>query len=798
MIYPAHIRAADNGSFEVQPVQEHCRSTAEIAKGCLQGIHLGEAGYLAGLLHDMGKFTVSFKTHLENSAAGKAVRPGSVIHTHGAARFFLEEFHNADAFSSFEDMTAELLAYASSAHHGLYDCVDQQHHSGFLHRLQWDEKLYREASKEFLEQCADKKELRARFAQAQQELRPVYEWANRQVNQDNTELYFHLGLLARLLLSSVIQGDRQDTAQFMNHISPPVLPEPGPVIWERLLQRVEKKLDALPAQTPVQRARREISCRCRKAGELNGGICQLHVPTGGGKTLSSLRYALAHAARHRKSRIVFTSPLLTILEQNAAVLREFLQEDDLILEHHSNVVQEKRGPDKLDPHELMAESWDAPIIVTTLVQLLDALFSGKTSCIRRFQALCNCVLVIDEVQTVPPRMMTLFNLALNFLANVCGATIILCSATQPCFDRAEHPILGTPEELVPYTPELWAPFKRTRLIDAGSRRLEEIPDFIREKLRETDSLLTVCNTKQQARFLCQQMKDSGGLSCFHLSAAMCPEHRRDTLAHIEQALNNSRKDGKKVLCIATQLIESGVDISFGCVIRLAAGMDNAVQAAGRCNRNGESPVPSPVFLLNCSDENLGMLPEIQAAKTASLQLLSAFHEHPEEFGSDLSSPQCISRYYQNLYDAMPSGAQNYPTGDRTTLFDLLSVNDKYAAGQPGFERFGLRQAFALAGRQFQVFSQETTDILVPYGEGEALIAELCASRTRYEPGLQKELLDRAKPFAISVYRFQREQLERQGGLMSLLDGTILALDPAFYDAETGLTPEPGSDRYLEV
>lgn len=147
---------------------------------------------------------------------------------------------------------------------------------------------------------------------------------------------------------------------------------------------------------------------------------------------------------------------------------------------------------------------------------------------------------------------------------------------------------------------------------------------------------------------------------------------------------------------------------------------------------------------------------------------------------------------------MPSGAQDYPTGDRTTLFDLLSVNDKYAAGQPGFERFGLHQAFALAGRQFQVFSQETTDILVPYEEGEALIAELCSSAVRYWPDLQKELLDKAKPFTISVYRLQREQLERQSGLMSLLDGTVLALAPSFYDLETGLTPEPDSCRYLEV
>lgn len=377
MIYPAHIQVTENNSFEIQSVQEHCRNTAKTAKECLQDIHLGETGYLAGLLHDMGKFTISFKTYLESSAAGKTVRPGSVIHTHGAARFFLEQFHNIDTFSSFQDMTVELLAYASGAHHGLYDCVDQQHRSGFYHRLNWDEKLYQEALKEFLEQCADEQKLRTRFEQVHQELSPIYEWANRQVNQDNTEIFFHLGLLARLLLSSVIQGDRQDTAQYMNHRSLPVYPEPRPVIWERLLLRVEKKLETLPAETPVQRARREISRQCRAAGELAGGIYRLDVPTGGGKTLSSLRYALSHAARHQKTRIIFTAPLLNILEQNAAMLREFLQEDDLILEHHSNVVQEKSEQDQLDLYELMSESWDAPIIITTRKSLKNLLVSVR-------------------------------------------------------------------------------------------------------------------------------------------------------------------------------------------------------------------------------------------------------------------------------------------------------------------------------------------------------------------------------------------------------------------------------------
>ena len=200
-------------------------------------------------------------------------------------------------------------------------------------------------------------------------------------------------------------------------------------------------------------------------------------------------------------------------------------------------------------------------------------------------------------------MLTLFNLAMNFLADVCGATVVLCSATQPCLEEADHPIEGHLEELVPYDPALWAPFQRTRLVDAGARRLEEIPGFIQGVLEDTSSMLVVCNTKRQAQFLYEQLRQDDIVS-FHLSAAMCQAHRKAVIAQMDAALDEGRRGGPKVLCVSTQVIEAGVDISFGAVIRLTAGMDNAVQTAGRCNRNGESAEPASAYLLTCSDENL--------------------------------------------------------------------------------------------------------------------------------------------------------------------------------------------------
>ena len=735
---------------------------------------------------------------MEKLIENKPVYRGSVIHAHAAPRFLLEHFHTPGVFASYRDMVAELLAFATGAHHGLFDCVDENHRLGFLRRLEWDDSSYREAVGIFLTQCAGMDEIEALFSQAEQELIPIFDRIN--ARDSNEEIWFYLGLLARLLLSAVIEGDRYDTARFEHRVMPSTFPEHREDLWLQILTRVEEKLDKLHHDTPIQQARRNISRRCKEAAERPSGIYRLNVPTGGGKTLASLRFALAHAAANHKSRIVFTSPLLSILDQNAQVLREYINDDRLVLEHHSNVVGQKpeTNTNELDSKELMAENWDAPITITTLVQLLNTLFDGRTTCIRRFHALCNCVLVIDEVQTVPLRMLTLFNLAMNFLADVCGATVVLCSATQPCLEKAAHPMEGSLQELVPHDPALWAPFRRTRIIDAGVRRLEEIPDFAQEILDSANSLLVVCNTKRQACFLYEKLRRNNAVVCFHLSAAMCQAHRKAVLKQISAALDESRRGGSKVLCVSTQVIEAGVDVSFGSVIRLTAGMDNAVQTAGRCNRNGESEDPVPVYLITCSDENLSVLREIQDAKTSALQLLSAFRLNPTQFEEDLASDAAIACYYENLYGGMRAQAQDYPRGKKPSLFNLLSVNDAYTAGQSGMGRFGLHQAFKEAGCAFQVFDQDTTDVLVPYGAGAEIIAELGSSTAQGDWERQKELIDQSKPYTISLYQYQRELLEKQWGLTAYLDGAVLALNPEFYSSETGLTLKSGDPGLLEV
>ena len=493
--------------------------------------------------------------------------------------------------------------------------------------------------------------------------------------------------------------------------------------------------------------------------------------------------------------MIFTSPLLSILEQNAAVIRAFVGDDRLILEHHSNVVQMEQTQEQLDERELLIQNWDAPIILTTMVQLLNSMFDGKTSSIRRFQALCDSVIVIDEVQTVPTKLLSLFNLAIRFLAEQCGTTVILCSATQPYLEGSDHPLLSSPKDMVPYNPAVWNAFIRTQLHPLGNKRLEELPELIQSLMEDVDSLLVVCNKRDEAAFLLEQTKSADYIS-YHLSASMCMQHRRDTVA----ALKTSLECKEKTLCVSTQVIEAGVDISFQRVLRLTAGMDSIVQSAGRCNRNGESEIPCPVYIVNCTDENLGRLQDIQRGKTATTSLLNAFHHSQNRFHDDLASDAAIEYYYKAFYSDMNCEAQDYPLPKmRTTILDLLSENRKFTVnGGPELDSCALRQAFKTAGQAFSVFDENTIDVLVPYRTGAQLISQMCTARCAADPQYRDSLLQQAAGYTISLYDYQRKQLEEKGALFQICDGYALALLPEYYDNRIGLKQDAMSFSFWEV
>ena len=825
MNYPAHIYLNEN-TKSIQTEKEHCEAVAKLAGESLKKVNLYHASYAAGLLHDIGKAQKEFAEYIEKASQNEDVRKGSVIHTFQGCRFILELNHKKDTAVSEDAICDEFIAYAIGAHHGLFDCKGIRKEHGFQHRMTEKGTGYNEVHQYLLNEILSESNINHLLQSARKELKAVlaiiasmqqegfFNYCDKAKldEQDGglriaQDTLFYMSLTARLLLSSVIEGDRRDTAAFMNGTQYPVFDGytgDKMLFWEEQLKAMEEKLLSFPADTPIQQARREISDICRDVAAGKPGVYRLNVPTGAGKTLSSLRFALTHAAKNGMNRIVFTAPLLTIIDQNAAVIRSYLKDDSIVLEHHTNLSDELADcheKEDLKRQELLAESWNVPVIITSMVQLLQTFFSGKTSSIRRFQALCNSVIVIDEAQAVPGKMLSLFNLMINYLSEICGTTILLCSATQPYFEGADHPLLKVPTEVVPYSESLWEPFKRTEIRKVRDRKLEEMPEFVLQEAAKTHSLLVVCNKKSEAEYLFQKIENTGE-KCFHLSASMCMAHRKCVLREIMEAIKKSRKEGQRVICVTTQVIEAGVDISFGRVIRFAAGMDSIVQAAGRCNRNGEEPGVSPVYIIDCEGEKLGKLKEIADGKNAMRDLLISYEHSPAAFDNDLSSEKSIRYYYKSLYKAMPCEYQDYSIkGKGRSILSMMSLNSPYQ-DEEGTNpyKFVLNQAFAEAGKEFRVFDEETTDVVVPFGDGKEMISELGRKfdETKYVSGMfMADWLKRIKPYTVSLYNYQKEMLERNAGLYKI--GDVLILQENCYSDKTGIINDnTGNGALLEV
>lgn len=786
MEYPAHIRNVDGKKY-IQTVEEHCHGVAEIAAELLSDIGLEKTAYLAGMVHDLGKFSENFKNYIEKAADGEKVQRGSVNHTFAGVRFLLEK-HSDEQLSGFSDIVLEIIAYAVGAHHGLFDCVDDNNNNGFTKRIQKEGIDYLNAAQEFLKICCSKQDIEDLLKQSEKEFFPVFNEIekladNADAKIQNTQITFYIGFLARLILSAIIEADRSDTSQFMNGYSEKTVKNISE-IWINCIKNVEQKLSTMPLDKPINKTRAQISALCAEAGNLESGIYRLNLPTGAGKTLTSLRYALHHALKHNKKRIIFTMPLLSIIEQNAGIIHDYIGNEELILEHHSNIVETDEN-DELDKRELLVESWDVPIIITTMVQLLNTLFAGKTANIRRMQALCNSIIVIDEVQTVPDKMLSLFNLALNFLAKICNATIILCSATQPCFEKTMYPLDKSVKDLITLTKEQETVFKRVRLEYKGEMDYEELADFAAGILEENNSLLLVCNTKNEAavmfNLLCSKIKY---VKAFHISAGMCTAHRKETIKEMQEALENKQQN---ILCVSTQVIEAGVDVSFARVIRLLAGMDNIVQATGRENRNREFDGLAPGYIVRLKGEVLKGLSEIEAAKNAAANLLVKYKNSPKIYDNDLMSEKAINEYYECLYGNVNDGYHDfYIESVRDSILNLMSCNGNVDSGKiPEYNKYFMHQALKTAGGLFTVFDEFSIDIIVPYDRGTEIIQKIFAVGDK-DYGKLKAVLKEAKLYTVSLFKYQKIKLEKQGALIFVPSAGVYILQDGYYDELTGL------------
>ena len=788
-IFPAHISLDESGKKSIQSVAEHCQNTADRAELLLKDVGFGKTAYLVGIMHDFGKYTEKFRQYISDAADGKNVTRGSVNHTFAGSRYILDNYHH-NTVQSIKDITAEIIAFSIGSHHGIFDIAGEDAtQNGFLHRQTKEDIDYEEARCNFLQNCISEEEIQKLFSSACEEIARFTQKINKLCQKERevgqSEMYFYYNFLCRLILSAAVEGDSHDTACFMSldqHTA-----YKNDIDWKALSNTLEKKLATLDNSTPLSEIRCSISKACASAAEKKKGIYRLNVPTGGGKTLSSLRYALYHAQRYHKKRIIFTMPLLSIIEQNAAVIKDFLADaGDIVLEHHSNVLTPEEG-EALDKRELLLENWNAPIIVTTLVQLLYTIFKDKMGSVRRFHSLCGSILVIDEVQTVPFKMLSLFNLACNFLTEICDCTLIFCSATQPCFEKACHPIAPPPTDLIRIPTEALKAFDRVKIINNGLMNIEQLVTFAKEQLTVKRTVLLICNTKREAKEIFAGISEalSSDTASFYLSASLCTKHRQNVVKALREALEQKQP----VICVSTQVIEAGVDISFDCVIRLCAGMDSIIQAAGRCNRNGESNLLSPVYIVELSSEQLSHLPEIAAGKNACRELLAEYEQSPKSFHYNLMSDEAIGFFYRKLFFNMKKRYQDFYKKDKEIfLYDLFADNPDNSEKWRG--KYFLQAALKTGGKEFEIFENDTVDVIVPYKKGREIIAEICSNKAKYSPEYLGECLKTVKGYTVSLFRYQKENLQQKGGLININNGNLYILEQSYYDDIFGITEEP--------
>lgn len=779
-----------------QSLKEHCLQTASYAAGSIGSTELYHTIYLAGILHDAGKAKEEFVNYLEDAYQGKPVKRGTVNHTFAGVIWLFEKYHT-ETSTQWERLSCEIIGYAIGAHHGMFDCTDLDGKNGFLHRLQKDreELCYEETICNYFSEVVEVSSLEEHFAKAVDEIRELFEsFKDIYGARAGGKIFFQVSMVTRIVLSAVIYGDRRDTSIFMSMQKPQQkLPD-----WKQMKQFFEEKISRFDSGGPLNQTRCEISSQCLKSAEKPSGIFRLNVPTGAGKTLCTLRYALAHAEKYGKKRIIFVIPLLSVLDQNAKVIRDYVPDEADVLEHHSNVIREISKGEEIDPMEFLAESWNYPIVVSTMVQLLNILFSSQTSAAGRMQALCDSVIVIDEVQSLPKKATVMFNMAMNFLQQCCHASIILSSATQPCFEELQWPLHFSQEpDLVQLNPEQLQVFKRAEIfnrIDAYGMDWEQCTKFCREQMEQHASLLVICNTKAEAKILYEKLQEYAeheNWDIFHLSTAMCQAHRMQKLQNLTENLRRvqesvqNRQPVRKQICISTQLIEAGVDLSFECVIRVLAGIDNLAQAAGRCNRSNEYGRLGNVYFINLKSENLSMLREIQSAQNSTCKVLAGWDETKES----LIGEQSARNFYRYLFEETKSETK-YPVKDCGTTIYLTDLLSNYNGSAENSENksFILHQPFQTVGKKFQVFEQDTVDVVAPFELGIHLIEQMESMDERHLDWERlKEIVQQAKKYTVSVYQWQKEKLDQAGMLYSILDGRILVLDGQAYDLELGLT-----------
>jgi CRISPR-associated endonuclease/helicase Cas3 len=664
MVHFAHSHK-DRPQSDWHRLDHHLSSTAERAER-FAAPFAREWGRLAGLLHDAGKYQKTFQDYLV--ATGDHTGP-KVDHSSVGALIAWEK-------------RAAALAFVVAGHHGglsnKQDLAARMENKREL--LEAARQFGLPASLESLTKPDDPKGL-SETARA---------------------------LWIRFLFSALVDADYLDTERFFQGCERDIPPADLKALALRLDAHLDSKF-AKSEPTPVNLLRSRILEQCRAASSLPRGFFSLTVPTGGGKTLSSLSFALRHAVEHGLRRVIFVVPFTSIIDQTAQTYREVLG-DDAVIEHHSNL-----DPDKETPaNQTACENWDAGVIVTTNVQFFDSLYANRTSRCRKLHRIAESVVVFDEVQTFEPTLLAPIKEALQNLKEHFGVSAVFCTATQPPLGFQAHEIVKD------YRREFEVLRDRCRV------RMPSSPDPVTweqlaAELRGERQALAIVDRRADAETLARLTGDS----CIHLSARMCPAHRLETIALVKRHLRLK----EECLVVSTQLVEAGVDIDFPVVYRAFAGAGSMAQAAGRCNREG-------------SIEAGGELRVFFPPKLPPRGILRIGFERSQGMWNEgilnLNDPNIFSEYYRRLYS-------------------LLETDPGVLAAERGLR-------FKDSAELFKMIEETGEQVVAPFGKAEARLAELTFT------GVTRMAMRRLQPYLVTIYRQEIEELRRAGAIMPIAEG----------------------------
>lgn len=726
-MYLAHVKRNDQGIWILHSLEEHLRGVSQLASKFASSFGSQDWAATAGLWHDLGKYRKQFQNYIKeatgyNEEAHIEQRPGRVDHSTAGALYACNHL----------GAHGRLIAYQIAGHHA--GLPDWNHANAAGAAL--IQRLNAANGNGYFDQV-----LEATISEDILNIPEIH----------TIPLGGHQGLhlWVRMLFSCLVDADFLDTEKFMDP--------------ERASHRsnghsipdLKKKFDHYMSIKAKKSTRNFVNdCRasilndCRNAGQNPSGIFTLTVPTGGGKTLSGMAFALEHAIAHNKKRIIVAIPYTSIIEQTAEQYRSIF--GDAVLEHHSNLDPKDPGHED-SKSRLASENWDAPIIVTTNVQLFESIFAARPSRCRKLHNLANSIIIIDEAQLIPPDFLQPILDALRLLTEHYGVTLVLSTATQPALGTRHNNFgqeilcgLDNTSEIINDVEGLFSQLSRVNIRIPNLQQTVSWSDLA-EEIQQHRKVLTIVNTRKDAKKLHQLMPEG----TIHLSGQMCGEHRSKIIQQIKEKL---QKD-EDIRVISTQLVEAGVDLDFPVVYRALAGLDSIAQAAGRCNREGKiaekgnvyvfvPPNPPPPGFLNFS---------AQAA-------VNVLHNHE---GLELPLP-LFNNYFQNYYAQINNDSEN--------INDLLTGNAMHGQVQ-----------FREAAKRFRLISDTGQSILVPYGEnGKNLLCQL------KKQGPERNLLRKLQRYSVNIYEAEFNRLRELGAIEEIYQGIWNVCITNAYSEDLGL------------